>query len=129
MYKGKKVLCVIPARSGSKGIPGKNIKLLCGRPLIAYSIEQALATEFIDRTLVSTDDEKKHILVLFCLRMHFVETVIFDKIGNSSVSDNVLCGTGPNIDSLAIGNNLLQHIIRDMHNVMHLRHAAFHFQV
>ena len=36
---------------------------------------------------------------------------------------------GPNIDSLAIGNNLLQHIIRDMHNVMHSRHAAFHFQV
>ena len=36
---------------------------------------------------------------------------------------------GPNIDSLAIGNNLLQHIIGDMHNVMHSRHAAFHFQV
>ena len=36
---------------------------------------------------------------------------------------------GPNTDSLAIGNNLLQHIIRDMHNVMHSRHAAFHFQV
>ena len=57
-----------------------------------------------------------------------MKTADFDKIGNSSMCD-VLCGAGPNIDSLAIGNNLLQHIIRDMHNVMHLRHAAFHFQV
>jgi CMP-N,N'-diacetyllegionaminic acid synthase len=58
MYKGNKILCIIPARSGSKGIPEKNIKLLCGKPLIAYSIEQALKTDLIDRTIVSTDDEK-----------------------------------------------------------------------
>ena len=58
MYNGNKILCIIPARSGSKGIPEKNIKLLCGKPLIAYSIEQALKTDLIDRTIVSTDDEK-----------------------------------------------------------------------
>jgi CMP-N,N'-diacetyllegionaminic acid synthase len=58
MYNGYKILCIIPARSGSKGIPEKNIKLLCGKPLITYSIEQALETEFIDRIIVSTDDEK-----------------------------------------------------------------------
>ena len=58
MYNGNKILCIIPARSGSKGIPGKNIKPLCGKPLIAYSIEQALGTDLIDRTIVSTDDEK-----------------------------------------------------------------------
>jgi CMP-N,N'-diacetyllegionaminic acid synthase len=57
VYNDYKVLCIIPARSGSKGIPGKNIKLLCGKPLIAYSIEQALKTDFIDRIVVSTDDE------------------------------------------------------------------------
>jgi CMP-N,N'-diacetyllegionaminic acid synthase len=57
MYNEHKILCIIPARSGSKGIPGKNTKPLCGKPLIAYSIEQALKTEFIDRTIVSTDDE------------------------------------------------------------------------
>jgi CMP-N,N'-diacetyllegionaminic acid synthase len=58
MYNDRKVLCVIPARSGSKGIPEKNIKPFCGKPLIAYSIEQALETDLIDRTIVSTDDEK-----------------------------------------------------------------------
>ena len=58
MYNGNKILCIIPARSGSKGIPEKNIKPLCGKPLIAYSIEQALGTDLIDRTIVSTDDEK-----------------------------------------------------------------------
>ena len=58
MYNEKKILCIIPARSGSKGIPEKNIKPLCGKPLIAYSIEQALQTDLIDRTIVSTDDEK-----------------------------------------------------------------------
>jgi CMP-N,N'-diacetyllegionaminic acid synthase len=57
MYNDHKILCIIPARSGSKGIPGKNTKPLCGKPLIAYSIEQALKTKFIDRTIVSTDDE------------------------------------------------------------------------
>jgi CMP-N,N'-diacetyllegionaminic acid synthase len=58
MYNGNKILCIIPARSGSKGIPEKNIKPLCGKPLIAYSIEQALNIDLIDRTIVSTDDEK-----------------------------------------------------------------------
>ena len=58
MYKNFKILCIIPARSGSKGIPGKNIKPLCGKPLIAYSIEQALQINLIDRIIVSTDDEK-----------------------------------------------------------------------
>ncbi len=46
------------ARGGSKGIPGKNIRLLAGKPLIAYAIESAFQSEFIDRVVVSTDDEK-----------------------------------------------------------------------
>ena len=57
MFKGKKVLAIIPARSGSKRIPGKNIKLLMGKPLVAHTIEESLRSEFIDRTVVSTDDE------------------------------------------------------------------------
>ena len=51
-------LAVIPARGGSKGLPGKNIRLLAGRPLIAWSIDAALATTRVDRVAVSTDDEK-----------------------------------------------------------------------
>lgn len=47
---------LIPARGGSKGIPRKNLLSLCGRPLIAYSIEHALACPRVSRTIVSTDD-------------------------------------------------------------------------
>ncbi len=55
MYKGNKVMCVIPARDGSKGLPGKNIKKLAGKPLIAYTIEHAQQSRYIDRVIVSTD--------------------------------------------------------------------------
>ncbi|MCY6353872.1 acylneuraminate cytidylyltransferase family protein [Clostridium sp. ZS2-4] len=58
MYKDKKILAVIPARGGSKGIPYKNIMDICGKPLIAYSIEAAKKSKYIDYTLVSTDDTK-----------------------------------------------------------------------
>jgi N-acylneuraminate cytidylyltransferase len=49
-------LAIIPARGGSKGIPGKNIKPILGKPLLAYSIEQAQACAAIERIVVSTDD-------------------------------------------------------------------------
>lgn len=52
------VLCVIPARGGSKGIPRKNVRLLAGKPLIAYSIEAALSARTSLTTVVSTDDEE-----------------------------------------------------------------------
>ena len=51
-------LCVIPARGGSKRIPKKNIKLFCGKPLIAYSIETAKKSRIFDKIVVSTDDEE-----------------------------------------------------------------------
>ena len=53
-----KYLAVIPARAGSKGLPNKNIANLAGKPLIAWSIEQALSTPSIDTVCVSTDCEK-----------------------------------------------------------------------
>jgi len=52
------IMAFIPARDGSKGIPGKNIKLLGGKPLICYSIEAASASKYIDRVIVSTDSEE-----------------------------------------------------------------------
>lgn len=58
MFKNKKILAVIPARGGSKGIPHKNIIDLCGRPLISYTIEAALKSSYIDFVIVSTDDEE-----------------------------------------------------------------------
>jgi len=50
------VLGIIPARSGSKGLKKKNIQLLGGKPLIAWSIEAALESPLVDRLIVSTDD-------------------------------------------------------------------------
>ena len=52
-----KILAIIPARGGSKGVPGKNSKLLGDKPLIAYSIEQAIASNSFAKIIVSTDDE------------------------------------------------------------------------
>jgi len=52
------MIAIIPARGGSKGLPGKNIKLLNGKPLIAYTIEAALKAKEVDRVIVSTDDEE-----------------------------------------------------------------------
>ena len=49
-------LAVIPARGGSKGIPRKNVRLLAGKPLIAYNIEQARQASLVNRVVVSTDD-------------------------------------------------------------------------
>jgi len=53
-----KTIAFIFARSGSKGLPGKNIRLLAGKPLIAWSIEHALSVNRIERVLVSTDSEE-----------------------------------------------------------------------
>lgn len=50
------VVAIIPARGGSKGLPRKNIRLLAGKPLIAYSIEAAKVSSYVDRVVVSTDD-------------------------------------------------------------------------
>ena len=58
MYKGKKILGIIPARSGSKGLKDKNIKPLGGKPLIGYTIKAALDSKMIDNVIVSTDSEQ-----------------------------------------------------------------------
>lgn len=58
MYKNKKILAVIPARGGSKGIPEKNIVEVNGRPLIDYTISEALKSKYLDNVIVSTDSEK-----------------------------------------------------------------------
>ena len=57
MVKKPEVLAIIPARGGSKSIPGKNIKLFAGNPLLSYSIAAGVQAELVDRVIVSTDDE------------------------------------------------------------------------
>ncbi|OIQ09841.1 CMP-N,N'-diacetyllegionaminic acid synthase [Moorella thermoacetica] len=58
VYQGKTILGFIPARAGSKGVPGKNIRPLAGKPLIVHTIETARASGVFDFLLVSTDGEE-----------------------------------------------------------------------
>lgn len=58
MYEGRRILAVIPARGGSKGLPGKNIRELGGKPLIAWSIEAGRQSRYVDQLVVSTDSKE-----------------------------------------------------------------------
>ena len=58
MFNNNKILVVIPARGGSKGIPRKNIRLLNNKPLISYSIDIAKSSEYVDDVVVTTDDSE-----------------------------------------------------------------------
>jgi CMP-N,N'-diacetyllegionaminic acid synthase len=53
-----RVLGIVPARGGSKGVPGKNIRSLCGKPLLQYTAEAALAAQLLTRLILSTDDNE-----------------------------------------------------------------------
>ncbi len=52
------MITIVPARGGSKGLPGKNLRPLCGVPLIVHTLQTALACEAVDRVIVSTDDDE-----------------------------------------------------------------------
>lgn len=72
MYQGKTFLAIIPARGGSKGLPGKNIMELCGKPLIAWSIEAGLTSKYIDEVMVTTDSEE-----IACVAREFGASIPF----------------------------------------------------
>ena len=57
-----KILAIIPARAGSKGIPNKNLRIVGGYPLIHYSIKNALKSKFITDVIVSTDSPEVKIV-------------------------------------------------------------------
>ena len=58
MINNKRVLAVIPARGGSKGVPRKNVRELAGRPLICWTIDAAKNSKYIDRLILSSDDDE-----------------------------------------------------------------------
>ena len=58
LYTMSEIISIIPARGGSKGVPGKNVKKLDGIPLLAFSIKTSLESKIISRTIVSTDCEE-----------------------------------------------------------------------
>lgn len=84
------MLAIIPARCGSKGLPGKNIRSLCGKPMIAYTIEAALESKYIDNVIVSTDcKEIEDVAKKFGAKSHFLrpEELALD---NSKAIDNYI---------------------------------------
>jgi pseudaminic acid cytidylyltransferase len=74
-----KTVCMIPARGGSKRIPGKNIKSFLGKPIITYPIEVAKASGIFDNIIVYTDDLKTKELVIEINRLNPKEQTIFFK--------------------------------------------------
>lgn len=71
MYKDKTFLVIIPARGGSKRLPRKNVLDLAGKPLIAWSIEAGLKSKYIDKVVVSSDDEE----ILNISKLYGAETI------------------------------------------------------
>jgi len=58
VFDGRRIIALVPARGGSKGLPGKNIRELAGRPLLAWSIEAARQSRYVDHVAVSTDSRE-----------------------------------------------------------------------
>jgi N-acylneuraminate cytidylyltransferase len=58
MIEGKTVLAIVPARGGSKGVPRKNLREIAGKPLIAWTIEEAKKSPYIDRVILSSEDDE-----------------------------------------------------------------------
>ena len=92
MAKNLKVLAIIPARGGSKGVPRKNIKDLNGKPLIYYSIIEGQRSKYVDKVVVSTEDEeiKKVAQSFNCEVVDRPEEFATDKAKTEPVLQNVL---------------------------------------
>jgi len=93
MYKSKSILAIIPARGGSKGLPDKNIKLLCGKPLIGWTISQAKASKYIDEIFVTTDCLKiADVAAQFGITVPFLrpKELATDSASSMDVVDHVL---------------------------------------
>ena len=91
MIDGAKVICVIPARAGSRRIPGKNMKLFHGKPILQYSIEAAKESGLFDEIIVSTDDDDagrlaKRLGVTFQRRLSYLAR---DEVGTQEVGAKV----------------------------------------
>lgn len=88
-----KILGIIPARGGSKGVPGKNIKLLLDKPLIAYTIEQAKVSQMLDKVILSTDDLKiAEVAIEYALDVPFMrpDALAQDSSGSLGVVQHAL---------------------------------------
>ena len=99
MYKNNKFLAIIPARSGSKGIKDKNIKLLKNKPLMAYTIEAAKNSEVFDDIIVSTDSEKYKIIAeQYGAKVPFLRDISLS--GDFSKTEDVIVDTITNLEKM-----------------------------
>ena len=99
MYKNNKFLAIIPARSGSKGIKDKNIKLLKNKPLMAYTIEAAKNSEVFDDIIVSTDSEKYKIIAeQYGAKVPFLRDISLS--GDFSKTEDVIVNTITNLKKI-----------------------------
>lgn len=90
MFQNKKILAIIPARGGSKGVPRKNIRLAGGKPLISWIIEAAQKSVYIDRLILSSDDDEIIQVAQKCgCEVPFIRPYELAQ-DNSSISDVVL---------------------------------------
>jgi len=105
-------LAVIPARGGSKRIPGKNIRELCGKPLIAYTIESALKCGVFSKVVVSTDSEQiAHIAEQFGADIPFIRDP-----GLSDDYTPVSMATLDALEQVDRNNNIFIHVAQLMPN-------------
>lgn len=99
-----RTLCIIPARAGSRRIPGKNMKPFFGKPIIQYSIEKALESDLFDEVVVSTDSIEtaefaERFGVAGVLRpRHLAE----DAVGTQEVASNLLNAAGQGFDLVCV---------------------------
>lgn len=93
MINNHKCLAIIPARGGSKGIPKKNIIDLCGKPLLAYTAEEAVKSKFLDKIIISTDSiEIANIATNLGLEVPFIRPPYLsgDRVSNPPVVYHVI---------------------------------------
>lgn len=93
MFSGKSILAIVPARGGSKGVPHKNIHPLAGKPLIAHTAVFVGAASYVDRAVVSTDDDRiAEVAEQWGLAAPFrrPEDLSGDRIGDAPVLEHAL---------------------------------------
>lgn len=86
MYKNHSIICVIPVRLGSKGIPKKNIKMFHGKPLLFYAINAAKKSQYIDDIVISSDGNE---ILDICKKYSGVELILRDKILSTDKSSSI----------------------------------------
>tara|TARA_A100001011_G_C14305293_1_gene842786 strand:+ start:2015 stop:2707 length:693 start_codon:yes stop_codon:yes gene_type:complete len=97
LYKNKTFLAVVPARSGSKRLPKKNILSLCGKPLISWSIDAAIKSRYLDKIVVTSDDD----MILDIANKHGVHAIKRpdELASDSATSYDVVKHTLDNLES------------------------------